>query len=227
MGRAIVVGLLAVSAALPTTAEAQDRSEFQLWAALLATAHTATEPPGLSFWLDTHARRGENGTVVILRPGIGAELTKNISVWAGYAWVPVFDDATGNTTNEHRIWQQLVLKHSVGGFSFQSRTRLEQRFSEAGDDVGARIRQFVRVNWRPSSQEPFGLAFWDEIFIGLNEPDWGAPQGFDQNRIFIGPFLQVASWARLEAGYLFVYLDRSPNVRAHVLAINLFVSPRF
>ena len=37
----------------------------------------------------------------------------------------------------------------------------------------------------------------------------------------------MAPWARLEAGYLFVYLDRGDNdLYAHVLAMNIFISPR-
>ena len=84
------------------------------------------------------------------------------------------------------------------------------------DSTGSRARDF-----------PVGVAVWDELFVGLTQPDWGAPQGIDQNRIFIGPFLQMAPWARFEAGYLFTYLDRGTNdLYAHVVAVNLFLSPR-
>lgn len=205
------------------SAHAQDQSEFQIWGALLSTAHTSPSTPRFSLWLDVHARRGESGTVHIFRPGAGVVVNDFLSLWAGYAWVPVFTDG-GPRRDEHRFWQQIILSPSVASFSFQSRTRFEQRLNEGGDDVGFRIRQFVRANWQPRESVPLGLAVWDELFLGLNEPDWGAPSGFDQNRLFIGPFLKAAPWARLEIGYLFVYLDRTPNVAAHVLAINLFVS---
>lgn len=208
-----------------STSQAQDRSEFQLWGALLGTAHVSPETPRLAFWLDVHARRGANGTVHIFRPGVGVVVTDWLSLWAGYAWVPVFTDG-GGRFDEHRLWQQAILGTSVAGLTFQSRTRFEQRFGEGGDDVGFRIRQFVRVNWQPNESNPIGIALWDELFLGFNDTDWGASAGFDQNRLFIGPFLKAAPWARLEAGYLFVYLDRDPNVRAHVLAINLFISAK-
>lgn len=211
------------------SAEAQDRTEFQLWSALLGTAATRPSTPGLSFWLDVHGRRAGDGTVVIVRPAVGASIHPWLSAWLGYAWVPVFDDPTSERTDEHRIWQQVILAPKLPelGLSFQSRTRFEQRFGENGDDVGFRLRQFVRANWRPDATFPVGVAVWDEVFIGLNDTDWGAPQGFDQNRIFIGPFLQLSSWARLEVGYLYVFLKRpAGDVTAHTLAINLFVSPR-
>jgi len=224
---AVAVSALTSSAAAP--ADAQDRDEFQLWAALLGTASTAPAPPDLAFWLDVHGRRGGGGTVVLVRPGVGVEITPWLSVWAGYAWIPTAVDATASATHEHRVWEQVILQHRLRevGIAFQSRTRFEQRFSETGDDVALRLREFVRFNWQPSPDFPMGLAIWDEIFIGLTENDWSAPQGIDQNRIFVGPFLAMAPWARLEAGYLFVYLDRgTTDLYAHVLAVNLFVSPR-
>ncbi len=121
----------------------------------------------------------------------------------------------------------MIFQHGFDfGLSLQSRTRFEQRFHRSGGDVGFRLRQFVRANWRPSAKVPIGVAFWDEIFVGLNDTDWGAPSGIDQNRAFLGPFLQMTPWARLEAGYLFVYLDRASDLYAHVVAVNLFVSAR-
>ena len=228
MSRACLVVVLCLGSVVGR-AEAQDRNEFQLWSALLGSAGTRPETPGLSLWLDVHGRRGETGTVVIVRPGVGVSITPWLSAWVGYAWVPVFNDAAGERTDEHRIWQQLILAPKLPelGLSFQSRTRFEQRFGENGDDVGFRLRQFVRANWQPDDSFPVGIAFWDEIFIGLNETDWGAPQGFDQNRIFIGPFIKANKWVRLEAGYLYVFVNREAgDVTAHTLAINLFVSPK-
>ena len=212
-----------------SSAAAQDREEVQLWSAILATASTTPAPPGLAFWLDVHARRGDPSTVALVRPGVGAEIFSWLSVWGGYAWIPNANDETGETTHEHRIWQQVVLSHGFDEprVSIQSRTRFEQRFSDRGSDVGLRLRQFVRLNWSPVPDVPVGLALWDEIFVGLTETDWGAPTGVDQNRFFVGPFLALAGWARLEAGYLFAYLDRgASDLYAHVIAVNLFVSPR-
>lgn len=218
--------LAALGLSLPATASAQDIDTFQLWGALLANGSTETGSPRLRMWMDVHARRGSGGTVVLVRPGVGVQLTDWLTIWGGYAWIPTFDDASSSASHEHRIWEQATLTHSFDfGVSLQSRTRFEQRFSEAGDDVALRLRQFVRANYRPSPDIPVGIALWDEVFIGLTENDWAAPQGFDQNRVFLGPFLQVDSWARLEAGYLFAFVDRAPvRTFAHVLAINLFVS---
>ncbi|MEQ8455935.1 MAG: DUF2490 domain-containing protein [Sandaracinaceae bacterium] len=223
----ITSGLLALSVVSGVaSARAQDRDDFQIWAANLGTASLSREAPSFVFWWDVHARRGDAGTVLLVRPGLGVKITPWLSVHGGYAWVPVFSDAMGTAVHEHRIWEQAVLSHSFDfGLSLQSRTRFEQRFSEAGSDVGLRLRQFVRANWQPDPDVPIGVAFWDEIFVALTTSDWGQVGGMDQNRVFLGPFLKMAPWARLEAGYLFVYLDRgTTDLYAHVLAVNLFVS---
>lgn len=223
---ALAVGVTSVSIqARP--ARAQDQQDFQVWAALLATADTQLAPPGLAFWLDVHARRGDTGTVHILRPGLGVHLLPFLSVWAGYAWVPVFSDQTGAAVHEHRVWEQIILQHRLPfGLALQSRTRLEQRFSEAGSGTGLRLRQFLRAGWQPWEHVPIGAVVWDELFVGLNETTWTAPRGLDQNRLFAGLSLATAPFARLEAGYLFLYVDRRSDLFGHVLAVNLFVSFR-
>lgn len=220
---ALAIGLSALTG--PSGAEAQSTEEFQQWGALFANVGTTSGPPGFFFWADLHARRGDPSTILLIRPGVGFNITSWINVLAGYAWIPTFVDATGDASHEHRIWEQVVLKHRFQdiGLFIQSRTRFEQRFL-ATDEVALRIREFVRVNWQPTPDFPMGVAFWDEIFIGLTEQN-GAPQGMDQNRVFLGPFLQMAPWARLEVGYLFVYADRATDLFAHVLAMNVFISP--
>lgn len=221
---------LAVATALatgePLGAIAQDRHEFQLWSSLSGTANTAPLPADLSLWLDLHARRNQPDSVLLVRPGLGVRFFEWMSIHAGYAWVPTIQDETRDAVHEHRIWEQVTFDYrSDFGLWLQSRTRFEQRFSSAGSDVGFRLRQLGRLNWQPSPRVPLGLAVWDELFVGLNETDWGTPGGFDQNRLFLGPFLQMASWARFEAGYLLVYLDRGvSDLYAHTLSISLFVA---
>ncbi|MDD9965021.1 MAG: DUF2490 domain-containing protein [Myxococcales bacterium] len=207
----------------PVGAQAID-DEFQSWGAYIFTGQLEREAPSLRAWTDLHVRRGSGGSVLIARPGLGYTFAPWITLWAGYAWVPTFDDAAGSQVDEHRIWQQLTLQHAAAGWLVQSRTRLEQRFSELADDVGLRVREFVRVNYRPWPDLPFGVAVWDELFVGLNDPGW-AVQGFDQNRLFVGPALYVMKSLRIEVGYAFVYLGREPADRIqHVWGVNFFTA---
>ena len=195
----------------------------QVWTAFLSNAKPQGDSSGLRLWLDLHLRRADTGTVHIARPGLGWQLSNKLSLWAGYAWIPVVPDS-GSTVHENRFWQQLIVKHNVGNWSLQSRTRFEQRLSGAGDDIGFRVREFVRASWRANPKNTYGLALWNEVFVGLNEPDWGAPQGLDQNRFFAGPYHKVGDKMRLELGYLLLFVDRDNDTLGHVLATNLFIS---
>jgi hypothetical protein len=48
---------------------------------------------------------------------------------------------------------------------------------------------------------------WNEIFLNLNDTDWGAQSGFDQNRLFAGPGYGFTPMLRVQAGYLNRYVD--------------------
>jgi len=206
-------------------AGAQTDKDFAIWAALFATGQVFADEPSPTFWLDVHARRGESGAVHILRPGIGYAFAPWVSLWAGYAWVPEWFDATGQRTDEQRVWEQLIFDYrSKQGLWFQSRTRFEQRFSNAGSGTAHRFREFVRLNYRPKKSVPVGIAFWDELFVGIQGAEW-AKQGFDQNRVFLGLAIYAfEKLLRIEVGYLNVYLSRQPNRLTHVLGLNFLVS---
>lgn len=223
-GCAVVVSLvLSLLGASALAAEA----ESQLWNGVFVAGHLEPVPPNLALWFDGHARRSPGGLGGIVRPGVGYQATRAVSVWGGYAWIGTASDDTGSVTHEHRLWQQAVLDYRVPvGVALQSRTRLEQRFRADDPDVGFRARQFVRVNVQPSQRLTAGLALWDEVFLGLGATDWGQPGGLDQNRLFVGPYVQASPWVRLEAGYLQVYLDRDVDTLAHCVALNVFTTFR-
>jgi hypothetical protein len=177
---------------------------------------------GLRLWLDLHDRRGSTGTVHIVRPALGWALGKHTTLWAGYAWVPtVFDEA--DTTHEHRLWQQAIVTGSpVEGLSLSFRPRLEERFL-ADEDLALRLRLFGRAGLNVG--EGWGLVVWDELFVQLNEPGWTAPQGLDQNRLFLGPMIQPTPSVRVEVGYLNQWVPRpDATVMNHIGTMNLFLS---
>ncbi|NNE20634.1 MAG: DUF2490 domain-containing protein [Myxococcales bacterium] len=217
--------LVAMVGAIEAPASAQTESDFELWGALFFTGRVFEKTPSPSFWFDTHARRSESGTVYILRPGVGFAFAPWGSIWLGYAWTPTWVDATGERQDEHRVWEQLTLTSTqVSGLLLQSRTRFEQRFQTGPTGTAHRFRQFVRLNYRPKQRVPVGIAFVDEVFVGIQGAGWAA-QGFDQNRVFLGLAVYAPeALLRVEVGYLNVFLSRQPNRLAHVLSLNFFVS---
>lgn len=217
--------LLACTAGMSTPARANSDTEFQVWNAFIAQFKLAPDS-SWGGWLDVHARRRAGSTLLIARPAIGWHPTSNLVLHLGYAYIPAFRDNAADPAAEQRIWQQVIWNHKLSSvLKLSGRLRLEQRFGD-GDDVGHRVRAFLRGQWNPSATSPIFFAVWDELFWQLNDTDWGAESGFDQNRLFVGLGVPTGlTGLRAEVGYMYVYVNRSAlDHHDHVLAINLFYS---
>lgn len=181
-----------------------------------------------SLWLEGQARLGEDAgrlSQYILRPGIGLRLGDAWSAWAGYARIGSERPFAARATDEDRGWQQLLWSGRGAGFDLTSRTRLEQRWVETGDDTGWRLRQFARASHPLRAASPFAWVGWDEVFVDLNDTDWGADAGLRQNRLFAGIAWTAAPGARLEVGYLNVWSLRArrEDTVNHVASFSLFL----
>lgn len=211
---------------------AQTETDEGFWFMFLATGgfgDTEEEPSKLRWWLDVQPRfsnaSGGMGQF-LLRPGLGYATSETTTAWLGYAWIETERSvASSSFFTEHRIWQQFLWKPKIEGFRFMSRTRLEQRFVETGSDVGWRFRQFVKGAWPLPFEERLALTAYDEVFFHLNDTDWGATKGFDQNRLFVGLGWKFDTGVLGEIGYLNQYVGRTgPDRMNHILSINLILS---
>ena len=223
----LIIGAVA-SLAAAANAGAQDiDSDFQAWNAL-AIAGPVKDDGRFLLWFDAHARFRDDASdlgVSILRPAVGWRVNSNLDVWAGYA--RVVSRASGRANiEEDRTWQQATYSlPSILNSSLSGRSRLEQRYRETGDDTGWRFRQFVR--WaKPINESPFSIVVWDELFLNINDADWGQRGGFDQNRLFVGAAWHVSDNARFEGGYLNNILDTPTSEEQinHNLSLTLFWS---
>lgn len=229
--RSILLSLLLIISCFQLcTAKAQTVDDTGLWFAALGNGkfESLQKESSLRWWFDTHYRLrddtdGFNQSIV--RPGIGYALSETQTVWAGYGWIrtsPIF----GDDFDEHRFWQQWTATPSAGDWKFLHRSRFEQRWVESGDDVGLRWRQLVRGQRILKRCPEWSLVLWDEAFFNLNDTDWGAQSGFDQNRAFLGFGFKnsASSRVRTEIGYLNQFINREGNDDAlnHILSINFF-----
>ena len=215
--RALVVALLAALALTGVAA-----ADTQIWNAAFIQARPGAT--GVTGWLDLHARRRADGTLFIVRPGIGYTFSKSLAVFVGYAYVPIsVDDADDRT--EQRVWQQVVYTSELNASTkVQGRARLEQRFGLVdGDDLGHRVRLLGRAQW--SSSRLFSLIAWDELFLGLNDT-MAFTSGFDQNRLFLGVGADtLVNGVRVELGYMnIVRKVMDDTVTDHAVAANLYVT---
>jgi hypothetical protein len=190
------------SASLCTPAHAQD--DTQAWGAVIATGPVRGD---LFLWLETQARATDDvggGSQFIARPAIGARIARDAHAIAGYAYIRT-DPANGQTVNEHRLWQQVqfaAVRGRGGAPLVISRTRLEQRMIEGREDTGWRLRQFVRLQVPIAREGAVQAVAFTEGFLNLNSTIWGARDGVDQWRTFVGIGVPVAHRVRIEPGYL-------------------------
>ena len=225
----LAIGLLLFLPHCHLSASAQTIDDTGQWNALFAQDRIADDSR-VRWWFDGHYRlfddTGGFGQSIV-RPGIGLDISENSTLWAGYGWIRTSPIA-GQDTDEHRIWQQWTGSRKCGKFKFAARTRLEQRFIESSGDTGVRVRQFVRgqMNLGPCSRRT--LVVWDELFVALNDTDFGQRSGLDQNRIFVGMGFKrhhASTW-RVEVGYMNQTINQQgPTDRSnHILAVNVFRS---
>lgn len=174
------------------------------------------------FWsMDTHPRWREEGRhfdQLILRPSVFYKLNPKASVWLGYDTI-INHPASQGTHKEKRLWQQFQYQFDeVANVSFLSRTRVEQRRREDFQDVGHRVRQMVRAS-TPSKIHPhLSWVVFDELFVNLNQTEWGVRRGIDQNRLFLGVNWKFSDFSNVDIGYLnqFVH-SRRIDRESHVL----------
>jgi hypothetical protein len=161
----------------------------------------------------------------ILRPALSYALSEQASVWLGYAYV-VTHPAGKPAFDEHRYWQQFLYNFSpIQTLSIQSRTRIEQRQIEDSSDTGHKLRQMFRLTLPSNINPKLQWVFYDEYFVNLNDTDYGAVRGFDQNRAFVGLNWEVSAQAKLEVGYLNQFVNRPNNIdlENHILSTTLML----
>ncbi len=139
----------------------------------------------------------------LFRGAIGRKFSPSVTVYQGFAHI-VAPVEGGKDVNEERSFQQLnwtLGKPWAGELS--SRTRLEQRWRSDGNDMGWRLREMLRYEkpLEPNSDALNALVY-AEGFVALNDTDWGARDGFDQLRSFIGAEVGLPGASTLEVGYL-------------------------
>jgi hypothetical protein len=231
--RRTVVSIACLVALAVPRAEANDvHDDTGAWAMLAAQGTFAVVDSSLGklrWWFDLQPRFTEDSGYeqLLVRPGLGYDLGGGASLWLGYAWIET-DPEGGDDFEEHRIWQQFLWAGRTGALAVQSRTRLEQRFVETGSETGWRLRQFVKLTPPLAVGSCASLAAYEEAFFDLNDTDWGATEGFTQNRLFVGLAwkLDDAGRATLETGYLNQYLarERRRDTMNHLLSVNLLLN---
>lgn len=181
------------------------------------------------YWsLDIHPRwreEGRNFDTLILRPSLIYKITPKTSIWTGYDTINNHP-AGQSSFQENRLWEQVMHQFEpFGALTLTVRTRFEQRDREDYSDIAHRLRQMVRATTPSSLHQQLSWVVWNELFINLNQTDWGVMRGTDQNRLFLGANWKFDELSNLEVGYINQYvngktIDRENHILSSTIRFN-------
>lgn len=221
---------LAAAFALTAPAAGAASEDFHSWNAVVSTIRL-DDAGSWRAWLEGQARFNDDASrfnQAIVRGAIGRTVAPRTSLWAGYAWIPNNRPLSRDNPQEHRVWQQLLWRTAqpLAGWSLSTRTRLEQRTIEGAGDLGWRFRQLAKLTHPLGSSGRWYASLWDEVMVHLNDTDWGADGGFDQNRAFAGIGWRPAQGTAVEVGYMNQYVNRRARSDAsnHVVSVTLLLN---
>ncbi|MDP5011879.1 MAG: DUF2490 domain-containing protein, partial [Crocinitomicaceae bacterium] len=177
----------------------------------------------------------------LLRLGLDYYSKQNALYTLGYGWIRSYqygEQPIAHANNEHRIWEQFILKNKVGRVEFQHRYRLEQRIIENWkvnstgefEQDGFIFRQRVRYRFLatvPLSRKEMldntlFLAVYDEPFLGFGKGI--AKNILDQNRLYFALGWRFNKNCNVQLGYLNQYIVKTDGIKAernHTLQIGL------
>ena len=181
--------------------------------------------------LEINPRIQENVTHInqlLVRPSLGYQLTKDLSVWQGYGWVTNY---IPRFVREQRIWQQILHEKNFSKFVLTNRFRFEERLIQDVEGVSLRGRYLLRTLYPVSKNKLWSLVLSDELFVNLNAHHDGPQVGVDQNRLFVGVNKKINKNINIEGGYQLQYINSlSPHIDKlnHIILISLYVTlPQF
>lgn len=212
--RQLLLITLLVSLLCKTNPAQAQKTDFQSWTLVTATANLDEEHKWFAY-LEAQPRIGNDVSKLerlLVRPAIGYNIDKNLSLYLGYGWTPTFMNPAydDDFRNENRIWQQVLYKHDLCGIQWQHRLRQEQRLIDGASGTSNRTRYLVRGSYDLASDGSYGLTGYNEIFVTANGINKGPEGGFDRDRFFFGPLFRAGP-GRYEIGYLGEYARQFGN----------------
>ncbi|MBS0001142.1 MAG: DUF2490 domain-containing protein [Cyclobacteriaceae bacterium] len=159
---------------------------------------------------------------LLLRAGMNYHIANDYLISAGYAYIsshPYDKETSSMIDTEHRLWEQFIVKNSLSRLFFEHRYRYEQRWINGNFRQRLRYRLMISVplNKRTIEKGSILLAFYDEVFINLEEGNV-----FDRNRLYGAFGYQFSPVTGIQVGLL----EQSvPDYGKFYLQFALFINP--
>ncbi len=157
---------------------------------------------------------------LLIRTGIGCNLKENnANFLIGYAYIKsqrYLSDTTSIFTEEHRIYQQFIMRQNFGRFFIQHRYRLEERFFT--NDTRFRFRYFlgvtIPINKPSMDKNAIYLSAYNELFIHTNSPL------YDRNRLYGAIGFVFHKSFRAEIGFMSQLFEKTSRQQFQVVLFN-------
>ncbi|MBL4593073.1 MAG: DUF2490 domain-containing protein [Flavobacteriales bacterium] len=138
---------------------------------------------------------------LLLRAGLNYHFSSSAFATGGYGYISSYDfesDQKNPESEEHRIWQQLIMVNTLGRVKFEHRYRIEQRW--VNDDYRNRLRYrlmlFLPLNKPKIEKGTLFIGVYDEIFVNTEKVF------FDRNRLYGALGYQFHKSASFQLGML-------------------------
>jgi hypothetical protein len=138
---------------------------------------------------------------LLLRTGLNYHFAPTAFVTAGYGYIASHQyesEQSAPESEEHRIWQQLIMTHVLGRVKFEHRYRIEQRWinSDYKNRLRYRLALFIPLNNPTIEPGTFFVSLYDEIFVNTEKVF------FDRNRLYGALGYQLNQAMGFQAGVL-------------------------
>jgi hypothetical protein len=187
--------------ALLISAEAEAKSDSQVWTTLNATAKLGGKWR-LSEEVVARFSDNRNGLYEIeSNTLLGYVVAKDVTLWAGYTHDPQYS-AGDFTIMEHRAREQATFDNfaNVGQAKFSARLRTEQRWREGVDGTGWRVRPYLKFSL--PLKDKIALNLTNEPFFNLNRTTFQKQTGLDRTRSLVSVSLPLTKSLSGEVGYM-------------------------
>lgn len=155
---------------------------------------------------------------LLLRGGMHYFLSDDIQITAGYCFVntsPYSPFIQGEAFDEHRAWQQVLLKQKSKQTGIHHRYRLEQRWIEQAGNTKPffiqRVRYLCKVA-HPIPKTNWQVVASNELFLGITKHI--RLNILEQNRTFLGLHYFIHPHLKAEVGYLYQWILYPDGIRA-------------
>jgi hypothetical protein len=154
---------------------------------------------------------------LLLRTAATYNLRTDAQIAQGYGYIRSEPYTAGTDekrlTEEHRLYQQLILKQRWGRLYLAHRYRVEERF--LADDFRLRFRYFASGNFCLNKKDlgpgALFLTAYNELFVHADRP------AFDRNRVYAGLGYGLSRSLRVEGGSMWQILEHASRPQLQVI----------